>query len=282
MRNMRSIGVDLRPWVQKGSILFHAIRPSFYSLEMHLAILHKMINQFKPQVVVVDPITNFINEGNQLEVKAMLTRLIDFLKLNQITAMFTSLTEGAAATLEQTNIGISSLMDTWLFLRDLETNGERNRGLYVLKSRGMAHSNQIREFLLTDHGIQLVDVYLGPEGVLTGTARQAQEAQARAAAALRQEQSERSRRSLEIKRKDLEAKIAALQVEFENEKQEIEKSLLDDKRREQVVSMERKNMARLRKADVTSNGGRPAHENFSSKKTKRRLGSAALRGGTDA
>ena len=255
IRNMRSIGIDLRPWVQKGSIIFHAIRPSFYSLEMHLAILHKMINQFKPRVFVMDPVTTFISEGNQLEVKAMLMRLIDFLKLNQITAMFTSLTSGSSSTLEQTNIGISSLIDTWLFLRDLEINGERNRGLYVLKSRGMAHSNQIREFLLTRHGIELVDVYLGPEGVLTGTARQAQEAQAKAAAALRQEESEKRRRSLEIKRKDLEMKIATLQAEFESEKQEIEKSLLDDERREQVAGVERKNMARLRKADLGANGG---------------------------
>jgi len=258
IRNMRSIGIDLRPWVQKGSLIFHAIRPSFYSLEMHLAILHKMINQFKPQVFVMDPITTFISEGNQLEVKAMLMRLIDFLKQNQITAMFTSLTSGSNSTLEQTSIGISSLMDTWLLLRDIEINGERNRGLYVLKSRGMAHSHQIREFLLTNHGIQLIDVYLGPEGVLTGTARHAQEAQARAAAALRQAESERRRRSLEIKRKDLDAKIAALQAEFENEKQEIEKSLLDDERREQVVAKERKNMARLRKADLISNGRRMA------------------------
>ena len=150
-------------------------------------------------------------------------------------------------------------MDTWLFLRDLEINGERNRGIYVLKSRGMAHSNQIREFLLTSHGIELVDVYLGPEGgVVTGTARQAQEAQARAAAALRQEQSERRRRSLEIKRKDLEMKIATLQAEFESEKQEIEKSFLDDERREQVAGVERKNMARLRKPDLGANGGRIA------------------------
>jgi circadian clock protein KaiC len=258
IRNMRSIGIDLRPWVQKGSLIFHAIRPSFYSLEMHLAMLHKMVNQFKPQVFVMDPITTFISEGNQLEVKAMLMRLIDFLKQNQITAMFTSLTSRANGTLEQTNIGISSLMDTWLLLRDIEINGERNRGLYVLKSRGMAHSHQIREFLLTNHGIQLIDVYLGPEGVLTGTARHAQEAQARAAAALRQAESERRRRSLEIKRKDLDAKIAALQAEFENEKQEIEKSLLDDERREQVVAKERKNMARLRKADLISNGRRMA------------------------
>jgi circadian clock protein KaiC len=255
-RNMRSIGIDLRPWVQKGLLSFHAIRPSFYSLEMHLAVLHKMINQFKPQVFVMDPITTFISEGNQLEVKAMLMRLVDFLKLHQITAIFTSLTSGTNGTLEQTNIGISSLMDTWLLLRDIEINGERNRGLSVLKSRGMAHSNQIREFLLTNHGIELIDVYLGPEGVLTGTARQAQEAQARAAAVLRQEKSEKRRLSLEIKRKDLEARIAELTAEFENEKQEIEKGLLQDDHHEQALVKQRKIMARLRKADVLSNGRR--------------------------
>jgi circadian clock protein KaiC len=255
-RNMRSIGIDLRPWVQRGLLSFHAIRPSFYSLEMHLAVLHKMINQFKPQVFVMDPITTFISEGNQLEVKAMLMRLVDFLKLHQITAIFTSLTSGTNGTLEQTNIGISSLMDTWLLLRDIEINGERNRGLSVLKSRGMAHSNQIREFLLTNHGIELIDVYLGPEGVLTGTARQAQEAQARAAAVLRQEKSEKRRLSLEIKRKDLEARIAELTAEFENEKQEIEKGLLQDDHHEQALVKHRKIMARLRKADVLPNGRR--------------------------
>jgi circadian clock protein KaiC len=173
MRNMRSIGIDLRPGVKKGLLSFHAIRPSFYSLEMHLAVLHKLINAFKPQVVVIDPITNFINEGNQIEVKAMLTRLIDLLKLNQITAMFTSLTSGANGTLEQTNIGISSLMDTWLLVRDIENiNGERHRGLCVLKSRGMAHSNQIRELSLTSNGVELLDAYLGSGGFLTGTAQQ--------------------------------------------------------------------------------------------------------------
>jgi circadian clock protein KaiC len=223
---------------------------------MHLAVLHKMINQFKPQVFVMDPITTFISEGNQLEVKAMLMRLVDFLKLHQITAIFTSLTSGTNGTLEQTNIGISSLMDTWLLLRDIEINGERNRGLSVLKSRGMAHSNQIREFLLTNHGIELIDVYLGPEGVLTGTARQAQEAQARAAAVLRQEKSEKRRLSLEIKRKDLEARIAELTAEFENEKQEIEKNLLQDDRSEQVLVKQRKIMAQLRKADVLPNSRR--------------------------
>src|SRR5262245_7445610 len=250
MRNMRSIGINLRPWVQKHLLIFHAIRPTFYSLEMHLAVFHKLINEFKPQVVVMDPITNFIGEGNQLEVKAMITRLIDFLKMQAITAMFTSLTAAATNYLEETTIGISSLMDTWLFLRDIELNGERNRALYVLKSRGMAHSNQIREFVLTNQGAALVDVYLGPDGVLTGSARATQEAEARAAAVLRQEESERGRRSLEVKRKNLEAKVAELRAAFELEKQEIEKDLFEQNRRTQVIEKERKAMGRLRKADV--------------------------------
>jgi circadian clock protein KaiC len=257
VRNMRSVGLNLTPWEAKGLLRFHAARPTFYSLEMHLAVMHKIISEFKPRVVVVDPATTFITEGNRTEVKAMLIRLIDFLKLKQITAMFTSLTSATEGTLEQTEVGISSLMDTWLFLRDIEINGERNRGLYVLKSRGMAHSNQIREFLLTEHGIDLVDVYHGPGGILTGTAREVQEAQEKAVAIRRQHDVERKRRSLEIKRKNLEAKIAAMRAEFENESQELEKSVLEDERRKQVLTEVRTTMAQLRKADRgTANGRR--------------------------
>jgi circadian clock protein KaiC len=199
MRNMRSIRINLNPWVEKGLLQFHALRSTFYSLEMHLVVWHKIINEFKPQVVVVDPITTFISEGDPNEVKAMLTRLIDLLKMRQITGMFTNLTSGEHHNLEQSEVGISSIMDTWLLLRDIETNGERNRGLYVLKSRGMAHSNQIREFLLTDEGIELVDVYVGPGGALTGTARQAMETQERATAAKRQQETERMRSTLATK-----------------------------------------------------------------------------------
>jgi circadian clock protein KaiC len=279
---MHSIGIDLEPWVKKGLLHFHAVRATFYSLEMHLAVLHKMINQLKPQVFILDPVTTFISQGNEVEVKAMLTRLIDFLKSKQITAMFTSLTSGGSNSLEQTQVGISSLMDTWLFVRDIEFNGERNRGLYLLKSRGMAHSNQIREFLLTDHGVDLVDVYLGPGGVLTGTARKTQEAQEKAAALKRKQETSSRRRALETKRKNLEARIAELQAEFENEKREIEKSLIEDERREQMLAQERTAMARIRKSDVSSNGRGPGHENVDSKKTKRLMGSAALRSGADA
>ena len=154
IRNMRSIGFDLEPWVQRGLLRFEASRPTFYGLEMHLATMHKQIVEFEPRVVIIDPLTNFTSVGSSTEVRSMLMRLIDLLKSKQITAMFTSLT-GGGDFLEQSEVGVSSLMDTWLLLRDVELGGERNRVMYILKSRGMAHSNQLREFLLTDHGIEL-------------------------------------------------------------------------------------------------------------------------------
>jgi circadian clock protein KaiC len=256
VRNMHSIGIDLQPAVDRGLLRFHAVRSTVQSLESHLAVLHRLIDQFEPEVVVVDPITTFLSEGDSVEVKAMLTRLIDLLKSNQITAMFTSLTSADRTTLEQTEIGISSLMDAWLLLRDIEINGERNRGLYILKSRGMAHSNQIREFRLTGRGIDLIDVYVGPGGVLTGTARESLEAQERAAAASRQQEFDRRRRQLQYKQRSFEARIAALRAEFEAEKQELEKSLRSDSASEQTLSEQKKTMARLRRADVESNGRR--------------------------
>jgi circadian clock protein KaiC len=153
VRNMRSIGLDLEPCIKKGLLRFHATRSSVYGLEMHLVTCHKLIREFKPDVVVLDPIGNLTNAGTELDATAMLTRLMDYLKSEGITALWTSLTSGAE--LEKTDVGISSLVDTWLLLRDIELSGERNRAMYIVKSRGMAHSNQIREFLLTDHGIEL-------------------------------------------------------------------------------------------------------------------------------
>ena len=161
-RNMRSIGIDLEPWMNQGLLDIYAVRPTIYGLEMHLVKMYKMVMEFKPEVVVIDPVTNLIAIGSDTEVKSMLARLIDFLKANQITAFFTNLSHGGS--LEQTEFGISSLMDTWLLLRDIEIGGERNRGLYILKSRGMAHSNQIREFLLTDKGITLLMYILALQG----------------------------------------------------------------------------------------------------------------------
>lgn len=169
VRNMGSIGIDLKPWRKKGNLLFHSVRPSLYGLELHLATVHKLVTEFKPVAVAMDPITNLQAVGEVSESQAMLTRLIDFFKNEGVTAVFTSLTAGGH-NLEQTEVGISSLMDTWLLLRMVESNGERNRLLYILKSRGMAHSNQVREFRLTDDGIELLDVHVGPGGVRTGAA----------------------------------------------------------------------------------------------------------------
>ena len=170
MRNMLSIGIKLEPWVRKGLLKFQASRPTLYGLEMHLAVTHKVVNEFKPDVVILDPINTFFIGDKEFEVKTLIMRIVDFLKVNQITALFTSLTP-AECNRESSDVGISSLIDTWLLLRDIELNGERNRGMYVLKSRGMANSNQIREFVLTNHGVELRDVYIGASGMLTGSAR---------------------------------------------------------------------------------------------------------------
>ncbi len=153
-RNMRSIGLDLEPYVQKGLLRYEASRPATHGLEMHLALLHEAVERLQPEVVVIDPVSDLLSAGSYEQVKAMITRLIDFLKARQITTLMTSLTTGGAQ-LEESGLGISSLIDTWIMVRDLETNGERTRGMFILKSRGMAHSNQIRSFLLTDHGIKL-------------------------------------------------------------------------------------------------------------------------------
>lgn len=158
VRNMRSIGVDLQRWLDQGLLEIKASRPSFSGLEMHLARMHSLIDERKPDAVVVDPVTNLMEVGDQGEVTAMLTRLIDFLKSRNVTALFTSLTRGGTNT-ESTDVGISSLMDTWLVINYLENSGERTRTLQVLKSRGTPHSNQVREFVLTDQGVQILDVY---------------------------------------------------------------------------------------------------------------------------
>ena len=249
MRNMRSIGVDLQPWVQKGLLQFHANRPTFAGLEMHLTMMHNAINAFKPQVVIVDPLNSFIIGGNEVEVKAMLMRLVDFLKMHRVTGLFTNLTSGGGA-LEQTDIAISSLIDTWLLLRDIEIGGERNRGLYILKSRGMAHSNQIREFLLTDHGLELRDVYVGPSGVLTGSARLAQEAQEQAAQTLHEQEVERRKLDLQRKRQVIEAQIAAMRSEFAAQEAETLNIIEQEQAREAHQAQERLDMARSRQADV--------------------------------
>lgn len=249
IRNMRSIGLDLAPLVKQGLLKFVNSRATIYGLEMHLATIHKIMSEFKPQVVIFDPITNLMGIGQRHVVKSMLTRLIDFLKMGQVTALFTSLTYGGNASLEETEVGISSLMDTWLLVRDIEHDGERNRGLYVLKSRGMAHSNQVREFRLTDHGVELTDVYLGPAGVLTGSSRAQQEARDQAALMNQRQERERRRREIERRRHLLAAQIEELKLAAEAEAEELAKLEQQDAAHELVQAEDRATMARLRQAD---------------------------------
>jgi circadian clock protein KaiC len=254
MRNMRSIGIDLAPHVERGLLQFRTARPTSQGLETHLAMIYRVVRDYQPHAVVVDPITNFISVGSYDEIKAMLMRLIDFLKHKQISGLFTSLTHGDRAV-EHTDVGISSLIDSWLLLRDMDVNGERNRVLYLLKSRGMAHSNQVREFLITGNGIQLVDVYTGPDGVLTGSARLAQEAKERAAARLREQEIERKQRELDRKRQAVEMQVAALQSGLAADEEELERILSQARDQEEQRRRDRAEMIRSRKAD--SNGEQP-------------------------
>ncbi|HLM73306.1 MAG TPA: circadian clock protein KaiC, partial [Polyangiaceae bacterium] len=247
-RNMRSIGIDLEKGTESGMLRFRASRPTLHGLEMHLATMHREIVDFDPRLVIVDPVTNLTSSGSETEINAMLMRLIDFLKSRQVTALFTSLTSGAEA-IEQTAVGISSLMDTWLLVRIIEEGGERNRGLYVLKSRGMPHSNQVREFVMTHRGVELLDVYVGPHGVLTGSARYAQEAKERAEELLRQQEFESRRRGLERRRAAVDAQIASLRTELESEEDELRRLLMQKDLRDTVIVTDRQAMAKLRRAD---------------------------------
>jgi circadian clock protein KaiC len=215
VRNMRSIGLDLDASIRGGRLKILTSRPQLHGLEMHLAVMHRAVEQFEPAAVVIDPLTSLMLAGDRLDVSALVLRLVDFLKERGITALFTSLTHGNTAP-ESTEIQVSSLMDTWLMVRDIELGGERNRGLYVLKSRGMGHSNQIREFLITSEGIRLIEPYLGPEGVLTGSARVAQESRERQNEALRRSEYERARSEASRRKQALAAQILALQAEMES------------------------------------------------------------------
>lgn len=256
VRNMRSIGLNLEQWVKKSLLQFHSSRATLFGLEMHLAVIHRLVEQFDPKVVVLDPVDSLIQAGDQRDAHTMLIRLIDFLKQRGITAFLTNLTSGGSA-LEKTDVEISSIVDTWLFVRDLELSGERNRALYVLKSRGMAHSNQLREFLLTERGVDLLDVYVGPDGVLTGSSRLSQEAREKEAAMMRQQEAERKERERRRKREALEARIALLRKQFEMDEEEAEISTAQDFSKEKLNAENRQAMARSRKADTGDGSTRP-------------------------
>jgi circadian clock protein KaiC len=263
IRNMRSIGIDLQRWVDRGLLKFHNTRPTLYGLEMHLVTMHKAIEEFKPSVVVVDPISNLVAAAKESDVKSMLSRLIDYLKMNQITALCTDLTT-TAGSLERTEVGMSSLMDTWILLQVMEGSGERNRVLYILKSRGMPHSNQVREFLLSGQGIQLRDVYVGTGGVLTGSARTAREAEERVESLEHQQEIERKKREIARKKAVIEAEVAALYSEFEADKEALEAAIAKARQREESRTVTSAAMAANRHADTvqknspekTGRGGR--------------------------
>jgi circadian clock protein KaiC len=250
IRNVHSIGLRLEPLVKSGLLRFHSARPSLYGLEMHLATMFREISRFQPAVVIMDPITSLMDAGTTSEGKGMVTRLIDFLKGGQVTSLFTSLTHGGR-NLEQSEAAMSSLMDAWLLLQDFEGNGERNRVLYVLKARGMAHSNQIREFLISSRGVDLVDAYIGPSGVLTGSARAAQSARERAEALASQQEAGRRKRELERTRMALERQITGLRSEHDAGAEELRQIDEQVGTQTRLLSTERTELGRLRQADVS-------------------------------
>jgi circadian clock protein KaiC len=245
IRNMRSIGIDLGRCSRKNLLRFHAVRPNIYGLEMHLVAIHDLVADFKPSAIVIDPLTNLDAIGDAAEVKSMLVRLIDFFKTQKITALCTSLTFGGEAP-EHSATAISSLMDTWLLLRNLEHAGERNRGLYVLKSRGMAHSNQIREFQLSAKGINLIDVFVANGTVLTGASRVAQQTLERAQADAQRHQATRLQRVIQRKQQATQAQISVLRSALENELEELKQAQEEDFRRSYSAILQSHESARKR------------------------------------
>lgn len=243
VRNMRSLGLDLQSWVNKGLLRFSARRPSLSGLETHLVEMYRQIQEFGPTTVVLDPVSALLTGNeNRLDVHAMLLRMIDFLKSRSITAVFTNLTHGNVEA-ARTEAQVSSLMDTWLLLYNREADGEHNRQLYLLKSRGMAHSNQVREFVMTSAGIRLSEVYVGPNGVLTGSARLAQEAREKAASGEREAEIARRRRELERKKAKIRAEISALQSSIEAEEEEVRLLAAEAKKREEQLGKDKGAMA---------------------------------------
>jgi circadian clock protein KaiC len=241
VRNMKSIGVDLQKHIDSGNLLIHSSRPSLNGLELHLLTLRKLIREFKPTTIIIDPISNLITVGSEHEVRSMLVRLIDMLKASNITALFTSLnkqTDNFRPDLAEESV--SSLVDTWVTVRDMEGIGERNRGIFIVKSRGMGHSNQVREFVITKNGIKLLDVELGPQGILTGAARQSHQFTKTISDIKLQNEINRKDREIERKRRVLEANIEALKNEFESAEEELSILKATEELQEKLASKKKK------------------------------------------
>ncbi|MET0325790.1 MAG: circadian clock protein KaiC [Ilumatobacteraceae bacterium] len=246
IRNMRSVGIDLQRWVDAGLLQFHCFRPSLHGLEAHLLAMQKAVRSFEPTVVIMDPISNFLTTGTQADLSAMLTRLIDFLKSRGVTSLVTSLTALGSAL---SDAQMASQVDSWIHVKTMEGNGEHNRVLYVLKARGTANSNQIREFLLTTNGIELADVYVGAQGVLTGSARQAQEAKEQADGAAREDDLEQRRLDLARRRELVEAQTSALWREYEAEADVVGRLVSEGSSSVEDRAEQRAVQGRLRQAD---------------------------------
>lgn len=245
MRNVRSVGIDLKRHVDAGLLRFEAARPSLYGLEMHLTLMSREVQRFQPACLVLDPISAFY--GPSQEAHSMLLRMVDLLKCDGVTGLFTNLTAYPNAA-DHTDVGLSSLMDTWIGLHDIEANGERNRGLYLLKSRGMGHSNQIREYQLTSHGVRLIAPYVGASGVLTGTARKTQEAMERAGALQRQQDIKRRTRGFEVKRAAAERQMAETRAALDAEADELRALSAEENEREDSLERDRAAMSITRGA----------------------------------
>jgi circadian clock protein KaiC len=263
-RNMLSIGINLELWEEKELLLFHATRPTLYGLDMHLSVTQKSINDFKPHIVIFDPINTFSVGNNDIDINKMLISLVDFLKMKHVTTLFTALT-GSGGASGHSSVSGSYMVDTWLFLRDIEIGDERNRTMHIIKSRGMANSNQVREFILTDKGVDLRDVYTGPSGVLTGSARLAREAEEKADELLIKEDGERKQLVLERKRKALEAQIESIRIEFEAEELVAANELIIEQNKIMRLKQDRFEMSKSRKA-----GSSVTQKNLNGKKTSKR------------
>jgi circadian clock protein KaiC len=254
VRNMKSIKLNLEPHLRKGLLKFHSTRPTVYGLEMHLVLIHKMIEEFKPTVAVFDPVTSLESAGTLADSTNMLIRVIDFLRKKKITCFLISLTSAGSKSQEMTDVGMSSIVDTWLLLRDTEVGGERNRLMFVLKSRGTAHSNQVREFLITSRGVRLVEAYLGDEGVLTGSARLSQLNREKAERLMSKEERERQQLALAHRRKAVEAQIEALRAGFLAEQEEFARIAAGNQQRDKQTEFNRQAMAKSRRTGKQEQG----------------------------
>ncbi|HMA61231.1 MAG TPA: circadian clock protein KaiC [bacterium] len=247
IRDINSIGIDLKQWVDKDLLKFHSERVSIYGLEAHLTIIHKIIKSFSPAMIIIDPLNSYVSGNNIMEAKSMLIRLTDFIKSKNITGFFTNLTNPAIPE-ETTNMDISSIMDVWISLRDIEQDGERNRGVYVLKSRGIANSNQIREFLITSQGVKLKDVYIGPEGVMTGSARVIQEQVDEERHDKLDQEIERLEMELDRKQKALKSRMELDEIQLETDKMETYRKIEELKRQRKHMNRTRQKISKSRKS----------------------------------